>query len=345
MSSTSDTARDERMLPGVSAFTWSRIALAYPLGFILLIVMFGFNLLGWATWPGLWVLLGPAIALVACGAVAALGSYLRQRSETEAGYTTLPGVSPNLDQLDFRTGVIIRQAGEPLLAVRGVPAYLRGDPGRPLPALGIDQPAFPPLTPARALARLVPGIVALVVIIVITLARGIRDPLEFVTIYGVIIGLLGFFYLLFFLITRVTLVSRIQQIAGERPAAMIFTSGMTPDIQKGMERLGVAQASSSGRFPVAVTDSAIELWSNEAPPVLRLAVPWSDVHAVAPDSVSISRNQFKAIDVQVVRDDIAVQLPLGIYGRQGMASASSAWANQVFDEIRHHLVARPEARP
>jgi hypothetical protein len=338
MSATSGAVRDERMLSGISAFTWSRVALAYPLGFILLVVMFGLDLLGWATWPGLWILLGPAIALIVCGAIAALGSYLRQRSETEAGYTTRPGTSSNLDQLDFRTGTVIRRAGQPLLESRSLVAFVRGDSGRPRTAVAPDHPAFPPRTPIRVLAAIAPGIVGVVFLVGLAVIRNMRDPFATFSLYAWFVGIIAAVVLLFFAYTRATLVSRIRQISESRPAAMVFTSGMTPDVQKGMELLGVTQTAATGRFPVAVTDAAIEMWSNETPPALRLAVPWSEVQGIAPDSVSVSRNTFKAVDLQIVREGVAAQLPLAIYGRQGMLGASSTWANQVFDEIRHHVL-------
>jgi hypothetical protein len=132
---------------------------------------------------------------------------------------------------------------------------------------------------------------------------------------------------------------RVRRITVLRPGTLIFTSAKTADLTQGVSKLGGPDYLGSGRIPIVVTDEALELWDGDGDTPL-LAVSWSEIVDLQPGVTAVNRNSFKAVNITVVRDDARVLLPLAIYGRRGIQSASAQWANQVFDELQFHLAKR-----
>jgi len=325
------------MLSGVSAFTWARVySICYPVGFVLLLLGAVDLGLAHSFFPPA-LLYFPAVLIISIAVVGVIGFFLRRRSELEAGYTTLYA-SANVDQLDHRTGQLIRHAGEPMLSAPGL-FRRRDDHAIPIPAPpDAAAPAFPP----RSLgSRVVSTGGSILIFAIVITAAALRGASHGAGLQGALttlawtIGLLLVVALAVFIGVRVTVARRVRRVSTLRPGVMIFTSTKTSDLIQGAVKLGV-QLGPTGRFQVATTDADLELWDSDrdAP---SLSVPWTEIVGLEPGKTWVGRTVFKSVDISVARDGQKVLLPFPIYGQQAFLAASSAWANQIFDEIQFHL--------
>jgi hypothetical protein len=328
------------MLSGIPAFTWARVcSIAYPIGLGLMVLgLLDMGVARSALPPA--VMYVPAGIALATAGIGFIGFLLRRRSEFEAGYTTLY-TSPNVDQLDHRTGLVIRQAGSPLLVAPSL--FRRRSVGAATlpPARDQTSAAFPPRSVGNRVVSTGVSILVAVIVIAGVAARGASHGgglLGALTTLAWAFGIMAVIAAAVFIGVRTTVSRRVRQVASRRPGAMIFTSTKTADLVQGAVKLG-AQIGGTGRFQVVTTDADLELWDGEAE-TPALSIPWSEVAGLEPGVATVGRTPFKSLDLSVVRDGQKVLLSLPIYGQQAFLPASSAWANQIFDELQFHLVTR-----
>jgi len=111
------------MLPGLAASQWSRPL--GPLAGIMMAAAFIFGIsyvVSGATadtiQPWLYALFAVTILLFSVVLYLTLAVYFRAYREVKAGYTTTGGMSPQVPQLDYRTGEVLREVGQPLTATQ-----------------------------------------------------------------------------------------------------------------------------------------------------------------------------------------------------------------------------------
>jgi hypothetical protein len=113
---------DERrvnLLPGLSCFVWTwllvgsmLLSVAFAgLIFVLIFLVHAHPGLSPAFHALLWWWLAVTVMFPPVGVV---GKVIKERRELMAGYTTLRGLYPNVDFVDRRSGVVLREAGSPL---------------------------------------------------------------------------------------------------------------------------------------------------------------------------------------------------------------------------------------
>lgn len=343
MSATANSLRDPRLLPGVSAFTWSRISLiAYLVGLIVWIPLFlALALNGFRNSSA--GVLAVILPLILLPTIVGLISRLRQSSEKAAGYATILTSGSQLDLLDVHSGTVLWRAGEPPLRAVGLVRTFRGEQASASLNTSESEPAFPRKA-TNAVFRLLGFFAGLIfVVVVFSVTHRTANIGAFALTYLACAAFGGLILLLVFALTRLTIGRRIRVLSALRPNAMIFTSVGTGPLTTALAALGIVRGR-NGRFPVVVTDSAMEFWdaTGDAP---WGSIPWGGVTRVDPDSAAIGNNVFRAVALTLDHSGTPITATLPIYGRQGIFTASSSWANQVFDEIRFHLAKRPTERP
>jgi len=337
MSATANSLRDPRVLRGVSAFTWIRISLIASIaGMVIWSPIFLFQASqGFPRSSAGWIAV--ILPLIVFPTVAGVIGRVRQSTEKAAGYATILSPGSQLDLLDPHDGAVVWRVGDPPLRAVGLSGTLRGEQASP----AVDSPPGGPAFPRKKVSNWVVQIVSFVfafgvVIVVLSTTHSKPSVWGIVPIYLAFAAFGGLVLLLVFVQTRLTIGRRIRALSALRPDAMIFTSRPTGSLSQTLATLGVARAGSA-RFPVVVTDSAMEFWGStgDAP---WASIPWTGVTRVDPDSAPIGNNLFPAISLTLDHSGTPVTATLPIYSRQGIFSASPNWANQVFGEIRFHLV-------
>jgi len=118
------------MLPGLAAAQWAR-----PLGALARIMMVVAFISGGSYFisgasaetvqPWLYALFAVTIILIFVDIFVLFAMLFKAVREEKAGYTTTGGMSPKVPQIDYLTGEILREVGQPLLnngAVRRLPS-------------------------------------------------------------------------------------------------------------------------------------------------------------------------------------------------------------------------------
>jgi hypothetical protein len=120
---------DERrvdLLPGLSCFVWTcLLGSSILLSVAFVVAIFVFLLLVHAhpvESPAYHALVWGWLAMTALSLpVGVVGKMTKERRELMAGYTTLRGLYPNVDFVDRRSGLVLREAGSSLTSSSGRP--------------------------------------------------------------------------------------------------------------------------------------------------------------------------------------------------------------------------------
>jgi len=112
------------MLPGLAAAQWARPL--GPLAGVMMAVAFmsgGAYFVSGATAetaePWLYVLFAVTILLIFADTFVLFAMLFKAVREEKAGYTTTGGMSPKVPQIDYSTGEVLREVGQPLLGTQG----------------------------------------------------------------------------------------------------------------------------------------------------------------------------------------------------------------------------------
>jgi hypothetical protein len=111
------------LLPGASAYrlgTWSLIAFMSSAPLVPLALVIYVATGSSAAWqsPFAWAAFMLGVVLACAGFLLLMASRLKGRRETARGYTTTVGLYRQFRQVDPRSGIVIRRAGDPFLERR-----------------------------------------------------------------------------------------------------------------------------------------------------------------------------------------------------------------------------------
>ncbi len=291
--------------------------------------------------------------LVTCGIALALiaGSTItvarRSKAETAAGYTTRTSGFSEFDQVDPRTGSVIRRAGSAVLTLRARDASAP-PAGVALNTSSLELTRFPDgggSSRGRLLLSLILGGFVLAAFFGGTLVVSASNPEGFGVVALSVLASIGIVVLIVWLTfvgTSAAVRRRIRNATVARPAAsLVFQTQRTPELEDALDK--TAFDSSNGglpaKFAVTIGAEGIELWGGSISNGPRAAIPWSLVDHVHPGRLMVSNGQrsFAANTIHVfVAQDPLLDLPLPIFGVRGIGYAAPDRANLVLGAFRRH---------
>jgi len=118
-----NTLKKSDMLPGLAAAQWAR-----PLGPLAGIMMalafisggcyFASGATAETVQPWLYALFAATILLILADIFVLFAMLFKAVREERAGYTTTGGMSPKVPQVDYLTGEVLREVGQPLMGTQ-----------------------------------------------------------------------------------------------------------------------------------------------------------------------------------------------------------------------------------
>ncbi|HEX4400398.1 MAG TPA: hypothetical protein VHZ98_03640 [Galbitalea sp.] len=335
---TEDGKETSRLLPGISARRWQKLHIySYPIAVLGFIALFIFA----AHSPQvIWY----PILLLPLGFMGAtwIGQAVRDRVESNAGYTSRSNWRINLDQVDAKTGAIVRAAGTPFPSSKKASSYV-GDEER----LEVEQMPFEPTPIARAreirddVIHTAPHLLSPspsgegVVLtsrpsastqIAITALLGLGIS-AFVTIdvglhFGRVnvggyvitfVASVGGCALLWLALLGGRTLER-RRLLKRFPGTLVFSFARSADISAGLRRLGLIDPINDfdiGTVQAVVDLRGITLWQGN-PPTSFASIPWTLVrairveHAFAPNASRSSA----IVNIEISSEGGVTQLPL-----------------------------------
>jgi hypothetical protein len=292
MTSTDSTpASHIERVPGISALIWNRtLALVYFAAFIVFLIVFltaiviGFRQAPWFLWA--------AFSLLGIAAVATLllfaGRPLETR-EVRAGYTTLPRKYPELPQLDPKTGIVVRNPGEPYLRSRSAAAA-----AQPISASEARRATRPSLG-RRARGPILTALISFVVVGAILVLVS-RDSLSRLSVVALAIGCLVVAYLIGFAIVSVISHGRAQRLraaVGDDLAFRFMSTRAFKTAAAGAVAEQTAPVKGS-YFGASANRTGLTIWHGN-PPLRVFTLPWPMVTAIQRDSISSGNGSIPTI--------------------------------------------------
>ena len=333
-----------KLLPGVSAGTWARVVLwvwiatgiVVVLGFIF---QYASPLEHVLPFPGIFLVF-PGIAVSVAIQLLAIAGLPNEKAEVRAGYTTLHNKYANLEQLDPRTGAVVRAAGEP---------YLRRS-GR---ARDVDPTGDVAVTSRPSiLRRIAPTLlgfvgsaifVLVVYALVGALSKGLLTGLLIVwpsvfLIYAIAIG-----------IGSIGVRRQLHRLRAEAPFEFAFVFRTSRGLTSAMQALvPINEPAAPGLTPsrqATASASGITFWQGN-PPHRVATLPWTKVISVQQDTVRIGRSANPSV-VVTFRDteaDAVVALPLMSAEANYLPLQSVAEARWIASELNQLRTGSTSAR-
>jgi len=294
-----------KLLPGITAFAWVRglqwvliVTLALFV-LVLLAVVFAWS------WLGSRILFVEIPLVVLVWVVPLLmRAAPYERRESEAGYTTLPRKHPELPQLDWKTGAVVRAPGAQYVSSKRPSDRSRGDAGGVQTSPPTEAPLPHPSLLRRARATLVGAAITAVFVFLLVWWR--EDFTQQALDISLILfaGVL-FIYLLAYGIGAIVASVRLRDLALAAAADFVFRFRQN---RRKDDALAVAMNESAGRpFPrgpwgASASAAGLKLWRGKQP-VVAAEFAWSSVTSVQRDSVSIGRTSFPTVLVGLISAD------------------------------------------
>jgi hypothetical protein len=343
------TSREARLaapilLPGIAAGTWARIVnWAWIVSAALFVVGFAFEFLGplkhILPFPGFdLVIPGVVISLVL--RVAAFASLPNEKAEVRAGYTTLPKKYANLEQLDPKTGAVLRAAGEPYIRRSrrdrdGDSTSLVG--GTPRPSIL-----------RRMLPTLLGTVGSAVFLIVIYSVFGLLGNGRLAVIL-ILLPCILLFYVVAYGIGSMRVRSTLLRLRAVAPTEFVFLFGSSPGLVPALQALVPVDETPDPGLRLSrqatASRSGITFWQGN--PLHQTAnLPWSKVIAVQQDTIAVGRSAYPSV-VITYRDTEAeevVALSLANAEANYLAIHSVAEARWIASELNQLRTSTTTAR-
>jgi hypothetical protein len=287
--------------------------------------------------PAFWALiLIPLVVDIAVSVPLFVAASRRTKAELAAGYTTRSSGFAAYDQVDPRTGTVIRPAGSVVLAIPGdTPSS--GDASA---AHLLDSPRFTP--DPRMRRRKIIAAVLIPIIAIIAFGGGWAQAgggsdggLVVLITFVFLVVIFAAVYLGVWGYMR----SLVNSAESGSPDSFVFVSRRTPEFHAAAASLGLASPTSV-TFAVALTNTGLDFWSRKSSGAATMTVPWSQVDHVQPARLMVAsgNNSVAAATLHdfVTIDDHQVDLPVPVYGRRALGFANVNDANRVLDEVAQH---------
>jgi hypothetical protein len=320
------TSTDDQptLLPGVSARTWRVVVhVATGVAITAAVVASIPNWLGSGTgFTFAWYIPMIVALLLVYSILFILG--VRTKSEVAAGYTTLARGNVTVPQLDPRTGVILRKAGESYLPkasrfTRDVHDYApeRDRSSSPSPWAGIRSFWY---------------------ILLIAVVASSRFPLRGGWLALVFLGTLALFAVIYGAIALVAH-RRLRRLREAAPASLAFLFSKSSELEPALERIGWSQGEWSATTGVGASADAggLTIWL-VGPPTNGVAVSWSEIVSIQPDQFTVGNRSLPGVLIVVTAPDGSlVALPLAhaiVTPFPSASRAGVAWIVARLDELR-----------
>lgn len=350
---TNETQNRERydLIPGITAYRLARIYNLVVIGLsVLSAIVAGVIILGMgpaesdetiAAFLPVFAVFGVTI-LIIIGFTVAVGR--RSKAETAAGYTTRTSGFAQLDQVDPRTGVVIRRAGSAVFTPPRPPGATTPS-GASLNVSSRDATRFPDARPGsrgRAILIIVLAVAVPLVVLfgfLLIVAGNNPDAQGMLLLSaGITVVAVALIVLCVFWVTAAASARRLRRVQSARPDAFVFQSQRTPELQAAITAGNAIdrRARLPLTFVVTVGSDGLGLW-NARRDTPEITVRWSEVDHVQPAKLLVSngRRSFPANTIHVfVEGSPAVDLPLPVYGTHGLGWADPVRANAVLDAFR-----------
>jgi hypothetical protein len=333
-----------KLLPGVSAGTWARIIIwlwivsgvFFVVGFLLHFVPAAKQAVAF---PG-FVLLIVAVVIALALRVVLLGGVPKSKAEACAGYTTLARKYPNLEQIDPKSGAVLRAAGDPYL-----PGWRQSrDIGSSQDFAAVPRPSlFKRLRPT--LLGLVGGTVF--VSLVNAVLAGVHSTRLTVALYAVLIILA--IYAIAILIGSLVIRRTMMTLRAAAPSDFAFMFGTSAGLTPALQAILPVDQTPSPRLTKArrATASATEITFWQGDPLESVGtLPWSRVISVEQDLVSRGRYSYPSVAI-TFRDeeaDVVVALQLVNADAKYLAIHSVSEARWIAWELNQLRTSRASAR-
>jgi hypothetical protein len=292
--------------------------------------------------PAQWAfyLLPIAVAIVVAGLLY-WWAWRRAQAEGAAGYTTRTSGYTKYDQVNPRTGDVIRRAGSAVLTLpsaTGDGADDSGDSGD-----SGDSSSGAPRFTGKSMARptklilWIGGVVMVLVIALISYSGFGSDVVDATILFvsmvvglavlvgGVFLGVMAYF--------RGYLTSARQA----RPEAFLFLTTLTPELQQAATSVDLTLPRTRN-FAVTLSSQGLEFWGRKSSLDPITAVPWSSIVRVQPGRLLVSSGNgrpFAAPTLHVFRNVAGEELdfPVPVFGPRSFSYASPDDANKVLDVV------------
>jgi hypothetical protein len=288
--------------------------------------------------PAEWILIFVPLALdIMVSAV--LFTWARRRAEAEGalGYTTRTSGYTQYDQVNPRTGEVIRRAGSAVLTLPSATGTGAAE--------NVDTPPdalrFTGKSPARraAVALWIVGIVLVGAIAYISFGLG-DDATTGVLVFGSVIGSIVVLIAVIAIPILAYFRGYLKSARQARPDAFLFLTTRTPELQSAAALAGL-MLPASGYFAVTVSGFGLEFWRRKASADPITTLPWNSISRVQPGRLMVSNSNgrdFAAPTLHVFRslDGELVDFPLPVFGPRSMSYASPDDANKVLDIVAQH---------
>ncbi|MDQ1552334.1 MAG: hypothetical protein QOD50_1756, partial [Actinomycetota bacterium] len=287
-----------------------------------------------------WWIIAPAGVMVAGLILQVLTSRAKKR-ETAAGYTTLRTAHVELDQLDPRSGDVVRKAGEPYLSQhRLLSGFTSTKDAQPQSASG--RPSF--VRRATNIAIRVGGSVGIP--LVASIIWGSRDPVV-ATWVGIIAALALVAWVVGLAIGAGMNRARLAALTALDPQSLVFTIISADQFDDAF--LEIAPDSAPRYPPVTLGASAsqkgLSLW-NGRPPEQFGFIPWSWITSIQIDTIYRNRTTYPSVllSIRDPEDGKLVALPLPNPNADLLPMPSKAEASWIASELNQLRTTKTAAR-
>ncbi len=259
----------------------------------------------------------------------------RTKAETNAGYTTRTSGYAAFDQVDPRTGVVVRAAGSAVLTLPS-----KGDEPVSASTEQADTLRFTPDLGMRR--RWILIWVLSPIVLVITFAGGWAQAGGGTggdLVLAVSVGSLVVIFATVFVSVGLYMRVYLRTAANGDPATFVFLSRTTPEFVAAAGSIGLTPQTGK-YFGVAITAAGLEFWprKSSAGPFAKLG--WSAIKRVQPARLLISSGQTNVpaatLHVFTPWNGEDLDLPLPVFGPRALGFASVADANKVLDVVAQH---------
>jgi hypothetical protein len=328
------TDSHSRLLPGPSAFRLNRllnivggaVVLGYAVASVATITNHVPSAFGW------WI--GAPVGGLAGVLVLQVFATRATKRELAAGYTTLRRAHVELDQLDPRSGAVVRRAGEPYLPRPGLLSeFMSSDAGRP-----------PGDSPRPSFVRRATNVAARVgwsvgILVVASVIWASKDPAAAFWVWMLAaIALVG--WLLGLAIGAGVNRSRLAALTLADPHALVFTIATANQFDDGVIEIA---PDSALRYPavrpgVSASAEGLSLWNGRLPEKFGF-IPWGWITSIQVDTIYRNRSTYPAVLLAVKDPDdgklVALPLPNPNADRLPLPSkAEASWIANELNQLR-----------
>jgi hypothetical protein len=329
------------LIPGVSAYAlWRAATIVSTVLSICVGLALGYSRVQFSgdrdIPPLFWVyLVVPLTVDIAASVTLFAAAGRRAKAETSAGYTTRTNGYSAYDQVDPRSGLILRRAGSAVLTIP-----TRDNTPSDGDASAADIPRF--TTDANTRRRQILIWISAPILLVIIFAGGwarAGGGSAGIFVLVAVVGLLAVILVVVFVSVRLYMRAYLRTAAHGDPGSFVFLSRTTPELVMAALSLGITPPTNT-YFGVAITNTGLELWPRKTSSEPFATLPWSTIKRVQPARLTVSngRSNFSAATLHVFTtvDGQELDLPLPVFGPRSLAFANAADANKVLDVVAQH---------